>query len=119
MSIYSEIDGQRRLRFADFTRLIGPGQNTYLLRILVARPPSGFFFRGDSLLLYRRLWKLFFDNIEILTELQTLIRKIILEATNRKDSIMKIKAAMAAIGLEEKTHIREQLEQRLRFYASA
>ena len=30
-----------------------------------------------------------------------------------------MKTAMLAIGLEEKSHIREELERRLRFYASA
>ena len=75
--------------------------------------------RGESLLLYRRLWKLLFDNIEMLTDLQGLIRSVIDQSTSKQESILTMKAALEAIGLDEKTHIREELERRLRFYASA
>ena len=90
-----------------------------MLKILVARTSNGFYFRGESLLLYRRLWKLLFDNMEVLTEIQTMIRKIIAQATLKPESLLKMKAALLAIGLEEKSCIRDQLEKRLRFYASA
>ena len=86
---------------------------------MTSRRASVFYFRGDSLLLYRRLWKHLFENIELLTELKVMIRQIISKATNRQESLYQMKAAMQAIGLDEKTHIRDQLERRLRFYASA
>ena len=73
----------------------------------MARNPSGFYFAGESLLLYRRLWKLLFDNLELIIELQAMIRKIILQATAKPQSTLKMKAAMLAIGLEEKSHIRD------------
>jgi len=69
LSIYSQTDGLSRLRFADFTQTVGPCQNAYLLRILTSRSPSGFYFSGDSLMLYRRLWKLLFDNVKLIEEL--------------------------------------------------
>ena len=90
-----------------------------MLKVLAARSSNGFDFRGESLLLYRRLWKLLFDNIELLIKLQALVREIFAKATNKVESMLKMKAALIAIGLEEKSCIREQLKQRLRFYASA
>ena len=48
-----------------------------------------------------------------------MVRGIVNKATNKQESILKMKAALRAIGLEEKSLIREQLEARLRFYSSA
>ena len=87
--------------------MLGPSQNAYLLKVLNARNASGFYFRGEALLLYRRLWQLLFNNLDLMTEVQTMIRGIIDKATTTHESILKMKASLLAIGLEEKTLIRE------------
>lgn len=98
--------------------MIGPSQNAYLLKILTARNASGFYFRGEALLLYRRLWKLLFNNLDLMSEIQSMIRGVINKATSKQESILKMKTSLLAIGLEEKTLLRDQLERRIRFYAS-
>ena len=45
-----------RMRFADFAQIISPTSNAYLHKILVNRKSSGFYFAGESMVLYRRLW---------------------------------------------------------------
>ena len=81
LSVYGKTQSNCRFRFADFTEAVGPILNPYLLKILTSRKASGFFFRGESLILYRRLWKLLFDNIELVNELHDIIRNIIAQAT--------------------------------------
>ena len=49
-----------KMRFVDFAQIIGPIQNAYLHKILVNRKSSGFYFAGESMVLYRRLWQLLF-----------------------------------------------------------
>ena len=83
------------------------------------RKPSGFYFRGDSLVLYRRLWKLLFDNLTLTSTIHALIRDIVQKANPKQENLLKMKTSIQAIGLEEKNLIRENLEHRLRFYAAA
>jgi hypothetical protein len=46
-----------KLRFSDFLAIFGPWNDRYLAKVVAQRPPSGFYFTGDTMLKYRELWQ--------------------------------------------------------------
>ena len=103
----SDTPGQSgRLRISDFANIVGPIQNSWLHKILMNRKSSGFYFAGESLLLYRRLWQLLFDVLEENNQTQTLICNTLEKRCTGKGEFLKSAAAMQALDNEATSYLK-------------